>query len=144
MGFYQASLWVQERWGDRLRDAWYRRGVLGTAARQVLAAPCTFTIVEKSVSGGPARRSPGSHGARLNLRPLARKKTLLYLAIYCIMFRLLGFSFPSSLLLLLLLFTSCVFVSALVKTLTGKGEQARGSLLDTSDIQDEVETKKKI
>lgn len=58
----------------------------------------------------------------------------MYLAVYLTFLRLLGYSLPSSLLLLLILSCLAIFITSAVRVLRG-GERGF-SLLDTSDIQD--------
>jgi len=131
---HQAGLWVGERWGPALRRTWYARGLVGEAARQVLAPPCTFVVVKKRVCGGAPIRTLSSHPPRVALRPLASKRVLVYLAMYLAFFRILGFSLTSSLLLLLVLTFLVIFTISTVNVL--KGGNKGLSLLDTSDIQD--------
>lgn len=131
---HQAGLWVDERWGPALRKTWYTRGIVGEAARQVLAPPCTFVVVKKRVCGGAPIRTLSSHPPRLALRPLASKKVLVWLAAYLAFFRILGFSLFSSLFLLALLSFLVIFGISIVRVVRG-GDQGL-SLLDTSDIQD--------
>ena len=127
---YQASLWLNRRWAEPLHTAWGRGGVWGRVARLVLAPPTHYYTVVKSISGGPATRHLHRHNARISLRPLASKKVLLYLAVYCALFKLAGYSVTSSLTILLALMTIMIFATAFIQSLT----QPTPSLLDTSDI----------
>ena len=51
-----------------MREVYAEESVLGEISRLVLHPPCKFYYLEKSLDGGPARRIPRIHSARLNLR----------------------------------------------------------------------------
>lgn len=95
-----------------------------------MAPPQHYYTVVKSISGGPAARQLHRHNARISLRSLASKKVLLYLAVYCALFMLAGYSVTSSIFILLALVSVFLFATAFIQNLT----QPRPSLLDTSDI----------
>jgi sphingomyelin phosphodiesterase 4 len=136
---YQASLWLNRRWAEPLHLCWCRGGVWGRVARLVLAPPTHYYTVAKSISGGHNTREMHRHNARISLRPLASKKVLLYLAIYCSILLLCGYSITSSLTILLILSTILLCTMASIQSLT----QAPPSLLDTSDlVLEDTEDKK--
>ena len=105
-------------------------GVRAQAARLLLAPPATFTRVTKSVVGGPATRALHHHPARLSLRWLAAKRTLVYLAAWLLLWWLLGGSTLGAGLVLVTLAALAILAIALVKHVS----QPRESLLDNSDL----------
>jgi len=127
---YQASLWLNKKWAEPLHLAWGSGGVWGKVAGLVLAPPTHYYTVVKSISGGQTTRQLHRHNARISLRPLASKKVLLYLAVYCFILMLGGYSFTSSLIYLGIIITIVVFITAFIQNMT----QKTSSLLDTSDI----------
>jgi len=127
---YQACLWINKKWAEPLHLAWGSGGVWGRVARLVLSPPTHYYTVVKSISGGPPTRQLHRHNARISLRPLAGKKVLLYLAVYCFLLMLGGYSITSSLTILLVIISIMVFTTAFIQNIT----QKTPSLLDTSDI----------
>jgi len=138
--FYQASLWLNKRWAVPLHVAWNDVGVWGRLARMILAPPTHYYTVTKSISGGPAARQLHRHNARICLRPLASKKVLLYLSVYCCVMGFAGYSITSSITSLLFFSALIMFIIAFIQSLT----KTNPSLLDTSDIafEEECDAKK--
>merc|ERR1719154_64941 len=127
---YQSSLWLNNRWGFALHSAWGRGGVWGRAAKLVLAPPQHYYTVVKSISGGPNTRQLHRHNARISLRPLASKKVLLYIFVFCALLKLFGYSITTSLSILLFLASVFLLITASFQYIT----QPTPSLLETSDL----------
>ena len=101
--------------GEFLQRSYHEPGLLGQAARLVLAPPTHFVTTTKSISGGPAVRTSHQHRARLSLRTFGNKRTIFYLVLYLLVMWLLGYSTLGAILVLLLLTGSAVLATASVR-----------------------------
>ena len=127
---HQLSCQLNLRYGPQLGEVYHGAGVRAQAARLLLAPPTTFTRVTKSVVGGPATRALHRHPARLSLRWLAAKRTLVYLAAWLLLWWLLGGSTLGAGLVLVTVAALAILAIALVKHVS----QPKESLLDNSDL----------
>ena len=112
---HQASQHLNTLHGDLLARYYQDPGVLGQAARLVLAPPVHFINTTKSISGGPAIRTSQQHRARISLRTLGNKRTIVYLVLYLLVMWCLGYSTLGALIVLILLTATAVLATASVK-----------------------------
>ena len=112
---HQASQHLNTLHGDLLARYYQDPGLLGQAARLVLAPPVHFINTTKSISGGPAIRTSQQHRARISLRTLGNKRTIVYLVLYLLVMWCLGYSTLGALIVLILLTATAVLATASVK-----------------------------
>ena len=129
-GLHQLSTSLNSHYGLRIQSLYSEDSVKGQMARLVLASPVNYYTMTKSLCGGPSIRELHHHSARISLRWLGDQMTLTYLLLYTAIMWLMGHSVPGALVILLILVTMGVFITALVRQIT----QPKPSLLDTSDL----------
>jgi len=128
--FHQLSASINLQYGNYLSSVYNGNDIRGQIARMILSPPTNYFTVKKSISGGPSTRQLHHHRARLSLRWLANKKTLIYLTAYILLMWMFGYSTFGATLVMLTFTSLGLLVTAGVRQAT----QPRPSLLDTSDI----------
>ena len=148
--FHQLSASLNIQYGDYLSTVYNGNDIRGQVARMVLSPPTNYYTVKKSISGGPNTRQLHHHRwddllifqfiplikptgffrARLSLRWVANKKTLIYMTAYILLMWMFGYSTFGAVLVLLSVTSLGLLATAGLRQAT----QPRPSLLDTSDI----------